>query len=133
MQMVLPCVLLGGISRDVHWQHLLSAVLQEDAQQETDAAGHREHRRWGLQFPEMDPVSLDYSFIHSFVHSFIQAISIAPLQVHCQSEARRSATGNCEWRTCPRSRNPSDERRQIYQWATMPYHYSCSKYLCCSL
>jgi len=49
------------------------------------------------------------------IHSFIQAISIAPLQVHYYSEAlptqhgycaeisRRSATGNCEWRTCPRS------------------------------
>jgi len=46
---------------------------------------------------------------------FIQAISLAPLQVHYFSEAlptqhgycvgvsRRSATGNCEWRTCPRS------------------------------
>jgi len=45
----------------------------------------------------------------------IQAISIAPLQVYYYSEAlptqhgyyseisRRSATGNCEWRTCPRS------------------------------
>src|SRR6218665_312858 len=48
-------------------------------------------------------------------NSFIQAISIAPLQVHYNSEAlptqhgyyvrvlRRSATGNCEQRTCPRS------------------------------
>ena len=47
--------------------------------------------------------------------SFIQAVSIAPLQVYCYSEAiptqygycvgvsRRSATGNCELRTCPRS------------------------------
>jgi len=48
-------------------------------------------------------------------YSFIQAISIARLQVHYYSEAlptqhgycvgvsRRSATDNCEWRTCPRS------------------------------
>ena len=48
-------------------------------------------------------------------NSFIQAISIAPLQVRSYSEAlstwhgycagvlHRSATGNCEWRTCPRS------------------------------
>jgi len=46
---------------------------------------------------------------------FIQTFSIVPLQVHCYSEtlptkhgycvgvSRRSATGNCEWRTCPRS------------------------------
>jgi len=49
------------------------------------------------------------------VHSFIQAIYIAPLQVRYYSEAlptvhgycagvsRRSATGNCELRTYPRS------------------------------
>jgi len=49
--------------------------------------------------------------IHS---SCIQAISIAPLQAHYYSEAlptqhgictgvsRRSSTGICEWRTCPR-------------------------------
>jgi len=48
-------------------------------------------------------------------HSFIQATYIAPLQVYYYSEtistqhgycvrvSRRSATGNCEWRTCPRS------------------------------
>jgi len=42
-------------------------------------------------------------------------ISIAPLQVlyysealqtqngYCVGVSRRSATGNCEWRTCPRS------------------------------
>ena len=47
--------------------------------------------------------------------SFIHSISIAPLQVHVYSEvlptqhgycagvSRRSATGNCELRTCPRS------------------------------
>src|SRR6218665_400227 len=51
----------------------------------------------------------------SNIHSFIQTISIAPLQVHFYSEAlptqhgycvgvsRRSATGKCELRTCPRS------------------------------
>jgi len=49
------------------------------------------------------------------MHSFIQAISIAPLQVHyylealltqhgyCIGVSRRSATGDCEWRTCSRS------------------------------
>jgi len=53
--------------------------------------------------------------MNSFFYSFIQAISIAPIQVPYYSEAlpaqhgyrvrvsRRSATGNCEWRTCPRS------------------------------
>ena len=51
----------------------------------------------------------------SGIHSFIQTISIAPLQAHFYSVAlqtqhgyyagvsRRSATGNCELRTCPRS------------------------------
>ena len=50
---------------------------------------------------------------HISVHSCIQTISIAPLQVRYYSEAlptqhgywagvsRRSATGNCELRTCP--------------------------------
>jgi len=51
--------------------------------------------------------------LYSFIHSFIQIISIAPLQVHYYWEALptqrgywvscRSATGNCERRTCPRS------------------------------
>jgi len=53
--------------------------------------------------------------VSSFIHSFIQAIFITPLPVHCYSEAlptqhgycvrvsHRSATGNCEWRTCPGS------------------------------
>ena len=53
--------------------------------------------------------------ITSFIHSFILDMSIAPLQVHYYSEALptqrgycagvscRSATGNCELRTCPRS------------------------------
>ena len=72
--------------------------------------------------------------------SFIQTISTVPLQVHYYSEAlptqhgycarvsRRSATGNCELRTCPRSlrggysgsrtHDPSDERRRLYQCAT---------------
>ena len=46
---------------------------------------------------------------------------------------RRSTTGNSEWRTFPRSlcggksgiraHDPSDERRQIYQWATMSHRY----------
>jgi len=50
------------------------------------------------------------------VLSFIQAISVAPLQVlyysevlptqhgYCAEISRQSDTGNCEWRTCPRSR-----------------------------
>ena len=76
-------------------------------------------------------------------YSFIQPISIAPLQVHYYSEAlptqhgycvgvsHRSDTGNCEWITCPRSlhgswsemrtRDPIDEGRRIYQWATTPH------------
>ena len=49
-----------------------------------------------------------------FICLFIHAIYIAPFKVHYYSEAlptqhvyyvgvsRRSATGNCEWRTCPR-------------------------------
>jgi len=52
------------------------------------------------------------------IHSFVPDISIVLLQVHYYSEAlqspdnsidtvskltRRSTTGNCEWRTCPRS------------------------------
>jgi len=49
------------------------------------------------------------------IYVFIQSISLVPLQVHYYSEAlptqhgycvgvsRRSAKGNCEWRTCPRS------------------------------
>ena len=49
------------------------------------------------------------------IHSFIWAISLAPLQAHYNSEAlrtqhkycvrvsRQSTTGNCEWKTCPRS------------------------------
>src|SRR6218665_2438554 len=70
-------------------------------------------------------------------HSFIQTISIAPLQVqyypealptqhgYCTGISRRSATGNCELRTCLRSlcggysasrtHDPSDERRRLYQ------------------
>jgi len=58
--------------------------------------------------------SVSLSLIQSFIHAFIQAISIAPLQVHyysvalstqhgyCAGVSRRSATGNCECRTCPR-------------------------------
>ena len=83
--------------------------------------------------------------------SFIQAISIAPLQVNYYSEVLptqlgyclgvscRSATGNCEWRICPRSllggqswiwtHDPSDERRQIYQWATIS-HKTLLKQFC---
>jgi len=54
-------------------------------------------------------------FVHLFIHSFIQAISIAHLQVryyskafptqhgYCAEVSRRSATGSCKLRTCPRS------------------------------
>ena len=35
---------------------------------------------------DLEPVSHS-PVTHSFIHSFIQAISIAPLQVHCYSEA----------------------------------------------
>src|SRR6218665_1124830 len=60
-------------------------------------------------------------------HSFIQTISIAPLQVHVYSEAlptkhgycagvsRRSATGNCELRTCSRQWRNQSERAT---WST---------------
>src|SRR6218665_2051023 len=83
------------------------------------------------------------------IHSFIQAFSKAPLQIHYYSEAlptqhgycvcvsHRSATGNSERRTCPRSllggqsgirtRKTSDERRRIYQAS------SVSSFLCVSI
>jgi len=79
----------------------------------------------------------------SIINLFIQAISIAPLQVHYCSEAlptqheycvevsHRSATGNCKWRTYPRSlrggetgirtHDLTDERRRLYKWATTPH------------
>jgi len=48
----------------------------------------------------------------------------------------QSATGNCEWRTCPRSLHgsssriqicdPPDARHRTYQWATMP-HNECQQ------
>ena len=53
--------------------------------------------------------------MYVFFHSFVPAISIAPLQVlyysevlptqhgYCIEVSCRSATGNCKWRTCPRS------------------------------
>ena len=86
----------------------------------------------------------DYKYMSLFlIHSFTLAISIAPLQVHYYSEAlptqhgyfvgvsRRSATGNCEWRTCLgpyvlaraeiRTRDPLDKRCWIYPCATMPH------------
>ena len=59
----------------------------------------------------------------SFIHSFI---SIAPLQVHfysgalptqhqyCDGVSRRSATGNCELRTCPRSQRGSYSGNRTY-------------------
>ena len=79
-----------------------------------------------------------HSFIHSFIHSYIPFL-LAPLQFHFYSEAlttqhgycagvsRRSALGNCELRTCPRSlrgdfsgirtHDPPVERRPLYQCA----------------
>ena len=65
------------------------------------------HFRYNVITQELHPVQM-----HS--HSFIPDISITPPQVHYYPEAlptrhgyyvrvsRRSATGNCEWRTCPR-------------------------------
>jgi len=60
-----------------------------------------------------------FEYVHEYmyvcIYVFIQTISIAPLQAHYYSEAlpsqhgycagisRRSATGNGEWTTCPRS------------------------------
>jgi|SRR6218665_441115 len=61
------------------------------------------------------PVTTEAVCIMITAHSVIQTISIASLQVHYYSEAlrtqhgycigvsRRSATGNCELRTCLRS------------------------------
>src|SRR6218665_3721153 len=71
--------------------------------------------------------------IINIIHFFIQAISIAPLKStttqrrsrlqhgYCVEVSHRSATGNCDRRTCPRSlsggqsriltHDPSDERR----------------------
>ena len=86
---------------------------------------------------DSEACNLNY-IIHSFVRS---TISIAPLQVHYYSEVlltqhgycagilRQSATGNCEWRTCPRSLHgwrleresnqwPFGQRRRLYQCAT---------------
>ena len=88
-----------------------------------------------------------FTFIHSFIHSLIQTISIAPLQVtqvhhhsealptqqgYCAGISRRSATGNCELRTCPRylrggksgsrTHDLSDERRRLYQCTTHAPH-----------
>ena len=78
--------------------------------------------------------------VYICAHSFRLFLYIAPLQIHYSSEAppptqhgyyvgvsHRSATGNYEWKTFPRSlyirgghsgirtRDPSDERRRIYQ------------------
>jgi len=56
-----------------------------------------------------------WSMVKHSIHSFIPDISIVPLQDHYYSEKlptqhgycvrvlRKRATGNCEWRTCPRS------------------------------
>src|SRR6218665_1713563 len=84
------------------------------------------------------------------VHSFIQTISIAPLQVHFYSEAlptqhgycagvsRRSATGNCELRTCPRSirggwsgsrtHDPPVESYRLNQCAATSHNGYCKCY-----
>ena len=92
------------------------------------------------------------NYVDYFINSFIQTISIAPLQIHYCSEAlptqhgycagisRQSATGNCEWRLCPRSlhwgysgsqtHDPSDERCQLYQCATHAPHERHQLYQC---
>ena len=83
----------------------------------------------------INSLSLLHKLLETF-HSFIQAISMVPLQVHYYSEALpaqhgycvvvscRSATGNCKWKTCPRSlyggqskirsHDPLGARWQIY-------------------
>ena len=78
---------------------------------------------------------------HSFIHSgYFYRASSNPLllrgtpdySIDTVSELTcRSATGNCEWRTCPRSQrdgwseirtcNLLDARHQIYHWATTPH------------
>ena len=81
-----------------------------------------------------------------FVHSFIQAISKAPLQIHCYSEAlptqhgycagvSRSATGNCELRIChtwrlERDLNPRPSGRKA---STLPmrHHIHTKNYYYC--
>src|SRR6218665_3666760 len=64
-------------------------------------------------YPFCSPVGHHSSSDQQLIHSFILIISIAPLQVHCNSEAiptqhgccagvsRRNAKGNCELRTFP--------------------------------
>ena len=66
-------------------------------------------------------------------NSFIQAISIAPLQVHFYSEglptqhgycaevSRRSARGNCEWRTCPIDLALSAHRKTAQSFSSANY------------
>ena len=61
---------------------------------------------------DFDPEQWTRLFGEQTLSVFIQAISIAPLQVqyysevlltqhgYCAGISRRSATGNCEWRTC---------------------------------
>src|SRR6218665_3383397 len=70
-----------------------------------------------------------------FIHSFIQVISIAPLQVHCYSEAvptqhgycvgvsRRSAKGNCKVPTwwLERDSNPQPFGRKATNLPKLPY------------
>ena len=75
--------------------------------------------------------------------AFIPDISIAPLQVHFYSDidtvsklTHRSATGNYEWRTCPRSLRGGksgiwtcdlpDARLQTFHWATTSHEVTFS-------
>ena len=74
-----------------------------------------------------------FIFIHSF---YFYSTSSSPLphrctealptqRGHCVGVSRRSATGNCEWRTCLsgiRTHDPSDERWWNYQSAATPHN-----------
>ena len=81
---------------------------------------------------------IQYNTQKDLLHSdYICSASSSPLLLRCAPDtarilwvSRRSATtGNCERTTCPRSlrgsqsgirtHDPSDERRWIYQWATL--------------
>ena len=84
---------------------------------------------------------------HSFIHSgYFYSTSSSPLLLRCIANysidtvselTQQSATGNCEWRTCPRSLhggssgiwtcNPPDARHQTYHWSTTPHN----KFQCC--
>src|SRR6218665_5027 len=76
------------------------------------------------------------------IHSCIQAISIAPLKVHYYSEAlptqhgycvgvsRRSATGNCERRTCPTSLHGGYSGIRTHHPSNVSMHVCTYPYAC---